>query len=59
MLQEKMEDKKLTESFFAITLSFSLGFTMLSMICATYVEVFAFSLAIRGPEGSLDRAIQG
>jgi len=47
------------ETVFICAIAASYGFSILCMITSTFCQVYAVSLAIRGPEGSLDKAIDG
>ena len=47
------------ETVFYSLLSISIGFNMLTLCSSTWCMIFGPGLAIRGPEGSMSRAVEG
>lgn len=58
-MQEYFSTSDSIEHAFCLSIAAAYGFSILCMLVSVYVDVYAVALAIRGPEGSLDKAIHG
>uniref|UniRef100_A0A7S2RJM5 PH domain-containing protein n=1 Tax=Rhizochromulina marina TaxID=1034831 RepID=A0A7S2RJM5_9STRA len=53
------KDKRPQEAIFYTLVSISIGFNVLTLCISSWCMIFGPGLAIRGPDGSMDRAIRG
>lgn len=58
-LQKSLVTAEPVEVIFIVSLATSFAFAVLCLLCTAFVNIYGISLAIRGPEGSLERAIEG
>jgi len=52
-------DKKALEVLFYTLVSTSIGFNILTLCISSWCMIFGPGLAIRGPDGSMSRAVEG
>jgi len=52
-------DKRVTEVIFYTLVSISIGFNILTLCISSWCMIFGPGLAIRGPDGSMSRAVEG
>lgn len=53
------DDKRMEEIIFYTLVSISIGFNILTLCIASWCMIFGPGLAIRGPDGSMSRAVEG